>query len=100
MIQKLKSVSEKVENILGKEENADCQHFLLFPQCFQKASSSKVIKSRKKLRLHGKELTLSQTSPGFYVSAVQIFWKHCGEKDKLLVTSNLSFSHSFRYWFG
>ena len=24
-------------------------------------------------------LTLSQTSPGFYVSAVQGFWKHCGK---------------------
>ena len=24
-------------------------------------------------------LTLSQTSPGFYVSAVQVFWKHCGK---------------------
>ena len=23
-------------------------------------------------------LTLSQTSPGFYVSTVQVFWKHCG----------------------
>ena len=23
-------------------------------------------------------LTFSQTSPGFYVSAVQVFWKHCG----------------------
>ena len=22
--------------------------------------------------------TLSQTNPGFYVSAVQVFWKHCG----------------------
>ena len=26
----------KVENILGKGENAGCQHFLLFQQCFQK----------------------------------------------------------------
>ena len=28
----------------------------------------------------GKELTLSQTSPGVYMSAVQVFWKHCGKK--------------------
>ena len=28
----------RVENIVGKEENAVYQHFLLFPQCFQKAS--------------------------------------------------------------
>ena len=27
-----------------------------------------------------KELTLSQTSPGFYVSAVLVFWKHCGKR--------------------
>ena len=25
-------------------------------------------------------LTLSQTSPGFYVSAVQVFWKYSGER--------------------
>ena len=28
----------RVENIVGKEENAGYQHFLLFPHCFQKAS--------------------------------------------------------------
>ena len=31
----------RVENIVGKGENAGYQHFLLFPQCFQKYSSSK-----------------------------------------------------------
>ena len=31
------SVFERVENIAGKGENAGFQHFLLFPQCFQKA---------------------------------------------------------------
>ena len=25
-------------------------------------------------------LTFSQTSPGFYMSAVQVFWKHCGKR--------------------
>ena len=30
--------------------------------------------------LWGFFLTLSQTSPGFYVSAVQVFWKHCGKR--------------------
>ena len=44
-------------------------------------------------------LTLSQTSPGFYVSAVQDFWKQM-EKEKLLVTSNFFFSHSVFYPFG
>ena len=37
------------------------------------------------------DLTLTQTRPGFHVSAVQVFWKHCGKKEKLLVKSNFSF---------
>ena len=28
----------RVENIVGREENAGYQHFRLFPQCFQKAT--------------------------------------------------------------
>ena len=32
------SVFDRVENIVGKGENAGYQHFLLFPQCFEKAS--------------------------------------------------------------
>ena len=38
------SVSGLIENIVGKGENAGYQHFLLFPQCFQKASSSGSLK--------------------------------------------------------
>ena len=38
MTEKLKLVLKRVENIVGKGENADYQHFLLFLQCFQKAS--------------------------------------------------------------
>ena len=33
-----------VENIMGKGENAGYQHFLLFAQCFQKASFSGSLK--------------------------------------------------------
>ena len=33
--QKLNFVLGRVENIVGKGENAGYQHFLLFPQCFQ-----------------------------------------------------------------
>ena len=40
----MKSVLERVENLVGKKENADYQHFLLFPQCFQKASHSGLLK--------------------------------------------------------
>ena len=38
--EKLKFVLGRVENTVGKGENAGYQHFLLFPQCFQKASVS------------------------------------------------------------
>ena len=36
MTEKLKVILGRVENIVGKEENAGYQHFLLLPQCFQK----------------------------------------------------------------
>ena len=44
LTRKLKITSECVENIVGKGENAGYQHFLLFPQCFQKASLSGSLK--------------------------------------------------------
>ena len=40
------SVFDRVENNVGKGENAGCQHFLLFPQCSQKASFLEVVKSQ------------------------------------------------------
>ena len=44
--EKSKFVLGRIENIVGKGENAGYQHFLLFPQCFQKVSCFKVVKSR------------------------------------------------------
>ena len=41
---KLKFAFGRVENIVGKEENAGYQHFLLFSQCFQWLSSPEVLK--------------------------------------------------------
>ena len=46
------------------------------------------------------QLTLPQTSPGLYVSAVQVFWGYWGKKEKLLVMSNFSFSHIAFYTSG
>ena len=46
MTQKLKFVLGRIENIVGKGENAGYQHFLLFPQCFQKLSFPEVLKAR------------------------------------------------------
>ena len=42
--EKLKLALGNVENIVGKGENADYQHFLLFSQCFQKPSLSGSLK--------------------------------------------------------
>ena len=39
--EKLKVGLGRAENIVEKGENAGYQHFLLFPQCFQKASFSR-----------------------------------------------------------
>ena len=36
----MKSVFQRLKNILGKRENAGYQHFLPFPQCFQRPSFS------------------------------------------------------------
>ena len=38
VVQIMIPVLKRVENIVGKGENAGYQHFHLFPQCFQKAS--------------------------------------------------------------
>ena len=40
------SLFDKVENTMGKGENAGYQHFLLFPQCFQEAYFSGLLKVR------------------------------------------------------
>ena len=38
MTEKLKFFLGRIENIVGKGENAGYQHFLLFPECFQNTS--------------------------------------------------------------
>ena len=47
-------VMERVKNIVGKGENAGYQHFLLFPQCFQKASFSGSLKNGLRVTLNFK----------------------------------------------
>ena len=37
-------VFDRVENIVVKGENASYQHFLLFPECFQKTSYTELLK--------------------------------------------------------
>ena len=42
--QNIQVVFHRTENMVEKEENAGYQHFLLFPQCFQKAFSFSALK--------------------------------------------------------
>ena len=42
----MKLLLDRVENIVGKGEKAGYQNFLPFPKCFQKPSSSGVVKSQ------------------------------------------------------
>ena len=58
---------EGFENIVKKKENSGNWYFLLFSQSFPADSNANLA-----------ILTLSQTNPGFYVSASQVFRKHCG----------------------
>ena len=53
--QNIKVVFYRIENVVGKEENAGDQYFLLFLQCFQKAFSFS-----QKSSLCGKGLTFRE----------------------------------------
>ena len=44
LLELLRFVLDRVENIIGRGENAGIQHFLLFSQYFQKDSSSQLLK--------------------------------------------------------
>ena len=44
VLEKMIFVFDRFENIVGKGENAGYQHFLPFPQCFQKAFYSGLLK--------------------------------------------------------
>ena len=59
-----------------------------------------VLQTRKNQGLFGKELTLSQTSPGFLRVCSASLLKTLWVKEKLLVMSNFSFSYCVFYPFG
>ena len=78
------SLSDRIENIVGKGENAGYQHFLLFLQCFQKPSFLGLLK----IGLCGRELKYKpfQTKEGF--------WKQKWEKKENASNQYLYFSHN------
>ena len=82
--------------MLKKGEIACYEQFLLSHTVFKRPALQTLINIRANL---GMGLFLSQTSPGFYMSAVASLLKTLLEKVELLVTSNSSFSHSVFYLF-
>ena len=79
---------EPFENTMGKGENAG--NFPTFPTLPKTNNNFSITYTlpfvntftlnQFKILSFGKGLTLSQTNPGFYVSAVQVFRKHCGKR--------------------
>ena len=56
-------VSDREENIVGKEENASYQHFLLYPQCLKKPFFCRAMKTRNYLE-EGYTIFLLINTPG------------------------------------
>ena len=93
------SVFDSIENIVGKGENAGYQQFLLFPQCFEKASfpeTSKGVIVREWVKFCWKKnfnpflhhiliLTWKKKKKNFRKTLL--------EKAKLLKISNFNFFH-------
>ena len=79
----------RVENIVEKGENDGFQHFLLFPQCFQKASFSGSLK----VGIVWERVNCLPHNPDFQLPVVKHLFKALWEKKKVLLTSIFSFSH-------
>ena len=108
------------EKIVGKGENADNHHFLLFPQLLSSlpktnfsslvtltlSSSNALNLDQSKILLFGKDLTQKKVADDNFkfdengsklskrVENIVGKGEIAREKEKLLVTSNFSFSHS------
>ena len=96
VIQMVQYLGDKVENIMEKGENAGYQHFLLFPLCFHKSSFARSLKVG--IVCYG--INPFPNKPWFLPVCCMCFLKTLWEKEKLLITSNFSFSHSVFYLFG
>ena len=80
---KINLVWRRVENTVGRGENAGDPHFLLFPQCFQNVSFS----GHQKQALCGKRIILYKTFPSsdnpitsiscFSYTVITLFQKKC-----------------------
>ena len=86
---------------VGKDENADYQHFLLFTYFFQKLCPLGTLKLEILSESYEIQcLKRFSNKPCFLQVSRTCLLKTLWEKEKLLVTSNFSFSHRVFYPFG
>ena len=93
LTEKLKSVKE---NIVGKGENAGYQHFSPFLPMFSKVFFLRGINSQDCMV----KINPFPNDPWFLLVCSTSLLKKQWEKEKLLITSNFSCSHSVFYPFG
>ena len=103
---------ESIENSIGREKMLVSNIFSfcyvsIFPNKFQFFNNRKFVVSKMPFQirpsynfLFGKEVTISQTNHGFLLVCSIKILKTLWEKEKLLIKSNFSFSHSVFYPFG
>ena len=65
---------ERVQNIVGKGENASYQHFLLFPQCFQKLSFSGIVQQRANFQTSTTENVTALVNPASALTETSILY--------------------------
>ena len=92
------SVFDREENIVGKGENTGYQHFLLFPQCFETASfpdTSKGVIVWEWVKIKNPS-SLCYKLKRFHYAMKIVFGRveSTVEKEKMMVTSTFTFSHS------
>ena len=85
-----RKLSKRVENTVGKGEIARYEQFLLFQWCFQKAC----FPGASKGVIVWEWVNPFPNMPWFLLVCCTSLLKTLWEKEKLLVTSNFSFSHS------
>ena len=82
---------------MGKRENADYQHFFLFPQCFLLVPKRITVINLHSFCSLQILLTLSSIYTHFNTLKKKSLRKHCGKKVTLVKMSNFVFSHNVCY---
>ena len=84
---------DRVENIVGKGENAAYQHFLLFPQCFQKPRGSGSCNSLPNIKIldYSKVKACADDKINGTEKIIEVRYglsrKHCGKRRKCWLPS-------------